>query len=48
MVNGNNSTGTFLKSVDLFNEDDEDQSVTTRRGKMKPLLEESSNASYEA
>ncbi|TKY70004.1 sphingolipid transporter spinster-like 2 [Spatholobus suberectus] len=40
--------GIFLKSVDRYNDDDEDQSATTRRGKMKPLLEGSSDVSNQA
>ncbi|KAI5438018.1 hypothetical protein KIW84_023945 [Lathyrus oleraceus] len=36
--------GTFLKSKDLLNEDDEDQSTTTLIGERKPLLEASSSS----
>lgn len=41
--------GTFLKSDDLFNKDDEeDESTTTLRGVRKPLLEGSNDASSQA
>ncbi|CAJ2647257.1 unnamed protein product [Trifolium pratense] len=40
--------GTFLKSEDLFNKDDEDESITALIGKTKPLLEGSSEASSHA
>ncbi|XP_027360749.1 probable sphingolipid transporter spinster homolog 2 isoform X3 [Abrus precatorius] len=40
--------GIFLNNVDRFNEDDDDQTVTTRRGKMKPLLDGSSDACNQA
>ncbi|XP_045810496.1 probable sphingolipid transporter spinster homolog 2 isoform X1 [Trifolium pratense] len=40
--------GTFLKSEDLFNKDDEDESTTALIGKTKPLLEGSSEASSHA
>ncbi|KAI4328085.1 hypothetical protein L6164_020472 [Bauhinia variegata] len=33
--------GIFLQTVDLFNEDDEEQPAATRNGKTKPLLEAS-------
>ncbi|KAF7829237.1 putative sphingolipid transporter spinster-like protein 2 isoform X1 [Senna tora] len=37
-------TGIFLNSVDQFNEDDEEQSATARKGKMEPLLDDSNEA----
>lgn len=40
--------GIFLKSVDVIDKDDEDQSATTRREKMKPLLEGNSDASNQS
>nr|AFK44708.1 unknown [Lotus japonicus] len=40
--------GIFLRTVDLSTEDDEDQSATSLRGKMKPLLEGNSDASSQA
>lgn len=43
-----NITGIFLKSVDVNDKDDEDQSATTRREKMKPLLEGNSDASNQS
>jgi hypothetical protein len=43
-----NSTGTFLKSDDLSNKDDEDESTTALRGERKPLLEGSNEASSHA
>ncbi|CAI8588165.1 unnamed protein product [Vicia faba] len=36
--------GTFLKSKDLLNEDDEEQSTSTLTGERKPLLEASSSS----
>ncbi|KAK2373987.1 hypothetical protein P8452_46805 [Trifolium repens] len=40
--------GTFLKSDDLSNKDDEDESTTALRGARKPLLEGSNEASSHA
>lgn len=40
--------GTFLKSDDLSNKDDEDESTTALRGERKPLLEGSNEASSHA
>jgi len=36
-----------MKSVDVYEKDDEDRSATSRRGKLTPLIEGSRDASSE-
>ncbi|XP_022631629.1 probable sphingolipid transporter spinster homolog 2 isoform X3 [Vigna radiata var. radiata] len=39
--------GIFMKSVDVYDKDDEERSATSRRGKLTPLIEENRDASSE-
>lgn len=36
-----------MKSVDVYDKDDEERSATSRRGKLTPLIEENRDASSE-